>query len=159
MSAHACIESAFADQRHALTPLTRSVRLDFTKSRAANLLDPAKLACLGNSFETKRTLPTSPKILFVLAANDPRDVEPPGVDTLCEPKRSQRYGDLYRKSFGVDASFRDPRSIPGDIDVTTFVRNQCVLLCPKRVNREAKSVAPIMISVQQNLDAIVVRKA
>src|ERR1051326_1296209 len=71
-----------------------------------------EFARLRDSLKPIRSLPTAPKILFVLAPDHARHIESPGVNSFSEAQRRKGNLDLDRVTVRVDASRRYPRSIP-----------------------------------------------
>src|SRR5439155_875908 len=97
------------------------VGLNLTQPTTTNLFYSGELPCLRNTFESKRTLPTSPQVLFVLPANNARDIEAPRFNTFLKAQRRQRNLDLDGVTLVINSTGRDPRTIPGNIDVPALI--------------------------------------
>src|SRR5215469_6990520 len=110
----------------------------------------------------KHALPTRPEILFVLAPDEPFEVDPPDhVTRLHEVECGEGNADGKIPAFLPDSSFGGPDSIPAGIPIaeacvgSLLLGNQGVSLGAKWVDLKDVCIAAIMGRIDDDFEVVV----
>src|ERR1700751_2430005 len=129
------------------------IGLDDEEATTADFRDPAQFSGLAYSRRPEGSSPTAPKVFFILATNEPFEVDPPyHVCGTHEVQGRKRNFDCRCPSVCADSCFGGPHSVPSRIAVLCtaihipdlFIGYQRIPLCAQRVDLKDVSVTAVV---------------
>src|SRR5439155_13120038 len=143
-----------------MTEAPERVRLHNEEPPAPDLVDAAQFTGLADFCDAEDTPPSAPKVLFVLAADEPLEIDPPHYIARAHEVQG-REGNLHSGCPAIigDACLRGPNAVPSWIAILQLIRllvcNESVSLCPQGVDLEDVGIAAIVPGINDDLEVIV----